>query len=374
MTPRIDVYIDVLYPDRLQLKIPTINWRWHQQVKQLPGARRHANNHWSISYQANSLSLLKKCFGSYVHLIYDLDTFPPPSQVPPKQTINPKAPEPKYIEAMQALEQWIRTKRYSYATLKTYKFHFKQFLFHHDDQDPKTLTEQDIHKYLKYLVFERNVSPTAQNQAINAIKCYYEKVLKQARKVYEIDRPKMAKTLPRVLSPKQVNQIIQAPRNLKHRCLLMTVYAGGLRLSEVVQLRVADVLFDQKKIFIKGGKGKKDRYTLLSNKLIPIFNRYLVHYEPVHWLFEGQYGGPYSKRSVQKVFRRAARQAGIGPWATLHTLRHSFATHLMEQGVDTRYVQVLLGHHSIKTTMVYTHVAQQRLAGIESPLDQLDFE
>ncbi len=151
----------------------------------------------------------------------------------------------------------------------------------------------------------------------------------------------------------------------------MAVYSGGLRLGEILRLRVSDVMEDQQKIFIKGGKNKKDRYTLLSKQFITILTQYIKAYDPKYWLFEGQTGGQYSASSVQHIFRAATAKADVGHFATLHTLRHSFATHLLEAGVDIRYIQELLGHSHIDTTVIYTHVAQNRLSGIVSPLDQI---
>lgn len=276
-----------------------------------------------------------------------------------------------YARAIEELEQWIRLKQYSYATLKSYKLCFRKFLWHFNDIDPKEISKAQISDYIYHLIKEKNISESAQNQMINAIKCYYEKVLGRPRELYDITRPKKKQSLPQVLSTEEVRKILEAVPNLKHRTILMAVYSGGLRLGEILRLRVSDVMEDQQKIFIKGGKNKKDRYTLLSKQFITILTQYIKAYDPKYWLFEGQTGGQYSASSVQHIFRAATAKADVGHFATLHTLRHSFATHLLEAGVDIRYIQELLGHSHIDTTVIYTHVAQNRLSGIVSPLDQI---
>ncbi len=154
----------------------------------------------------------------------------------------------------------------------------------------------------------------------------------------------------------------------------MLIYSGGLRIGESIRLRKEDIHFGRKSIFIKGGKGKKDRYTILSDKMIVLLQNYLVAYKPAYWLFEGQNGGQYSTRSIQQVFRRAVAKSGVNPYSTVHTLRHSFATHLLERGTDLRYIQELLGHSSSETTQIYTHITKRARQRLSSPLDFLDIE
>jgi len=168
--------------------------------------------------------------------------------------------------------------------------------------------------------------------------------------------------------------LLKSVSNLKHRCILMAIYSGGLRLSEVVALKVSDVDSKRMKIFIKGGKGNKDRYTLLSRELLKWLRQYYKKEKPVKWLFEGITGGQYSMRSVQNIMRDAVRNAGIRKYTTVHTLRHSFATHMLENGVDLRYIQNLLGHNSSKTTEIYTHITTKGFERLTSPLDKFGSE
>lgn len=206
---------------------------------------------------------------------------------------------------------------------------------------------------------------------INAIKFYYEKVLGQPKSEYWIDRPKKGKRLPEVLSKEEVLQMLKATNNLKHYTIIALLYSAGLRRSELLNLRLKDINFDRQQIWVRGGKGMKDRTTLLSENLIPVFKRYLDDYKPNYWFVEGPNRKPYSTASVAAVVKNAAQNADLQKVVTPHMLRHSFATHLMDNGVDTRIIQKLLGHNSIKTTSIYTHVSQKDLQKIVSPFDHL---
>ncbi len=192
------------------------------------------------------------------------------------------------------------------------------------------------------------------------------------RKFYQLERPLKEQKLPTVLSVEEVQAMIKATTNLKHKTLIMVCYSAGLRLSELINLRLADVDSDRMQISVKGGKGKKDRYTLLSEKLLPLLREYFKAYRPKEYLFEGSDGGQYGERSLQNVVQSALQNANVKKHASVHTLRHSFATHLLEAGTDLRYIQSLLGHGSSKTTEIYTHVTSKALSGIRSPLDSLD--
>jgi site-specific recombinase XerD len=193
--------------------------------------------------------------------------------------------------------------------------------------------------------------------------------------LYEIKRPRKDKKLPEVLSKEEVSRIINGTANIKHKAILMTIYSGGLRLGETARLEQAHLDRDRMLIFVKGAKGRKEGYTLLSEKALQLIDQYMKRYEPRKWLFEGARGGRYiSKRSIEKVFDQSCERAGIKKDVSVHDLRHSFATHLLESGVDLRYIQELLGHASSKTTEIYTHVSTKSLGKIRSPLDNLNLE
>ena len=269
-------------------------------------------------------------------------------------------------------EEYVRElekQRYSPNTIKTYVSMFHEFVNYFAERELTEINKEEIHEYLHYLVKKRSLSRSSQNQAINAIKFYYEKVLNNPRETYYIERPRREKPLPDVLSKEEVRQILASVKNIKHKCILTLIYSAGLRIGEAINLKVNDISFDRKTLIVKMGKGKKDRLTLLSEAAIPLLERYTEHYKPENYLFEGWHRDQYSYSSIRCIFRRALRNCGISKRLTVHALRHSFATHLMEQGTDLRYIQTLLGHSSSKTTEVYTHVSTNALMNIKSPLD-----
>ncbi len=275
------------------------------------------------------------------------------------------------VEALEKIEQSIILKGYSRNTLKNYRNELIQFFSYFEGRNYKTIRKEEIESFVAMLISKHKISNTKQNQLINAIKFYYEKVLDQPREFYNIQRPKKAKELPNVLSMQEVSKLINTPDNIKHKAMLYLIYSAGLRSGELLKLRIRDIQTDQGYIFIKGAKGKKDRRTVLSEKLLILLREYFKQYRPAYWLFEGQDGGQYSARSLQAVFRKAAEKSNINPWATLHTLRHSFATHCLQNGMNLRQVQVLLGHSSPKTTEIYTHVLEISNKVLKSPLDMM---
>ncbi|MBN1523538.1 MAG: tyrosine-type recombinase/integrase [Spirochaetales bacterium] len=268
----------------------------------------------------------------------------------------------------------LNLKRYSRNTIRTYKKQFISFLRYYSGTAPNDICEEQIRQYLLYLVNEKKVSQSYQNLAINAIKFYYEQVLGRPTKTYYLQRPKRENKLPSVLSEEDVTRLLKTINNLKHRCIIYLAYSSGLRLSEIVNLRISDIDLNRKLILVKAGKGKKDRISLLSETLVKYLVEYHEKYRPRVWLFEGQDGGKYSKRSVQMIFHKALAKSKISMKASMHTLRHSFATHLLERGTDIRYIQELLGHSNLKTTVIYTHVSKNTVDKIKSPLDNLDLE
>ena len=262
--------------------------------------------------------------------------------------------------------------RYSKHTVKTYKALFEEFLNYYHQYDIASIDESMITVFLRYLVIERKVSTSYQNQAINAVKFYYERVLGGQRKIYLVDRPREEKTLPVVLNEKEVGDLLKATENIKHKAILMLAYSGGLRLSELINVRLTDIDSSRMQIRIEQGKGKKDRYTLLSVVLLDLLRKYFVIYKPKVWLFEGATGGQYSVGSIQTIMKDSVKKAGIKKKVSVHSLRHSFATHLLEHGTDLRYIQELLGHSSSTTTEIYTHITTKGFDQIKSPLDHLD--
>ncbi|UCF04357.1 MAG: tyrosine-type recombinase/integrase [bacterium] len=260
---------------------------------------------------------------------------------------------------------------YSRSTKKAYLNQVKRFV-RHFMQSPEQLGRTHIHEYLMYLTARERVSTAYRDQAVSALKFLYGAVLKRPL-VYEgLPRPKKEYRLPQVLSAGEVRRLIEAIRNRKHAAIVMLLYSGGLRVGEVVRLRADDIDSDRRMIRVRMGKGKKDRYTLLSGVTLEVLRDYWTTYKPGRWLFPGGRKGRHiTERSVQRVVENAAKRAGIHKRITAHTLRHSFATHLLEGGTDLRFIQELLGHKSSKTTEVYTHVTRKDLSRIVSPLDRI---
>ncbi len=271
----------------------------------------------------------------------------------------------------QYLEMLIR-KRYSPNTIKTYMSYMKSFVKEFTDKDLESISSQQINDYLFKLIRDKGISSSQQNQRINAIKFYYEQVLGRKKQYYNLNRPRKEKRLPNVLTVEEVELILKQCKNLKHKSILMTLYSGGLRRSELINLKTTDIDSQRMLIKVTNSKGGKDRNTLLSEKLVKLLRDYYKFYKPKYWLFEGQKGGQYSATSIEKIFRKALKQANINKHATPHTLRHSFATHLLEQGISLLFIKELLGHSSTKTTEIYTHVSSRQLSKIQNPLDNLN--
>ena len=270
---------------------------------------------------------------------------------------------------LELLEQ----KRYSPSTIKTYRAYFSDFMEYHKGRNIDRLKVADINKYILYLVNEKKISVSKQNMRINAIKFYYEQVKGGQRQYYGgITRAKEYKSLPEVLSRNEVSHILSCLSNPKHRCMISLIYSAGLRRSELLNLTPKDIISERMLVRIMG-KGRKCRYSLLSEKLLKDLREYFKEYRPQKWLFEGEKPGEqYSASALVKVLKEAASRAGIKHRVHVHMLRHSFATHLLEQGTDLRTIQELLGHNDIKTTSIYLHVTSAHKSSIPNPLDTLD--
>jgi integrase/recombinase XerD len=263
----------------------------------------------------------------------------------------------------------LETKQYAFNTAKAYICHFERFINHFNEKKILEIQENDILIYMNSIARNSNFSKSYQNQALNSIKFYYEVVLGMPNRFYSIDRPIKDKKLPVVISKEEIEQMIHVTKNIKHRCIIMLLYSAGLRKKELLHMKIEDIDSKRMCIHVRNGKGNKDRQTLLSKKLILHLREYWKQYKPEEYLFEGQYGGMYSNTSVANIIKQAAQEAKIRVRVTPHVLRHSFATHLLENGTDLRYIQVLLGHSSTRTTEIYTHVAIKIFKEIINPLD-----
>ena len=273
---------------------------------------------------------------------------------------------------LEHFKNYLKSQRYSPNTIKTYTDALGVFFQFHHTKSPEQLGIAEIIHFNTGYILRKNLSVSYQNQVINAIKLFYRNRFNRFMNLDNIQRPRREKRLPNVLSKQEIKAIIEAPTNLKHRAMLSLTYACGLRRSELLNLTLKDVLSDRNLLFIRQSKGKKDRVVPIGDKLIDMLRNYYKAYKPKKWLFEGQYAGyQYSERSLQLVLKQALQKAGNQKPVSLHWLRHSYATHLLESGTDLRYIQELLGHSSSKTTEIYTHVTTKSLQQIRSPFDDL---
>ena len=241
------------------------------------------------------------------------------------------------------------------------------------DRRPDRIEEAEVQRYLLHLLEERKLAHSSCNVVCSALEFFYRVTLKRREAEFCLPRPKVPATLPQILSREEIARLIERTDNLRHRTILMTTYAAGLRLSELCQLRVADIDSDRMTIRVEQGKGAKDRYTLLSPRLLVELRRYWLAYRPTLWLFPAarMADQPMPKKTPHLIYHAAKDRAGITKAGGIHALRHAFATHLLEAGVDVHTIQRLMGHDSLSTTARYFHLAQKHLSGTASPLDLL---
>ena len=275
-----------------------------------------------------------------------------------------------YQLELQKFKKWLFQKRFSENTVNTYVDVTTTYIKYVLLKNAEIFSTKIVEAFSYDYIFIPNKSISYQNQFISGIKKFFEYKGYSYEEI-QIERPRKEKKLPIVLSGSEIKSLFNTLTNLKHKALLCLLYSAGLRIGEAINLEINDIDSKRMLIHIKQAKGKKDRYTLLSPVFVKILREYYIAYKPEKYLFEGQKGGKYSNTSAQKVLKNALFKAGIRKKATLHSLRHSFATHLLEKGTDVRYIQELLGHSSPKTTMIYTHVTEPSLKNIKNPFDDL---
>ena len=266
--------------------------------------------------------------------------------------------------------KYLRGKRYSKSTVNTYTYLVADFVEFSVGKSISQLNNKDVEVYLESAAIKQSFSIATQRQFISALKqfklCYPNSYISDL----QLSRPKKSKKLPEVLSIEEILRLIQVTRNLKHRVIISVLYSSGLRIGELIHLKLSDINMDRMQIHIKQAKGRKDRYVILANSCLNLFQNYILHYKPKYYFIEGPKGKPYSASSIRKFIKRSCLLAHINRTITPHTLRHSYATHLLEQGVSLRHIQELLGHSKPETTMIYTHLARKDLLQVKSPLDQ----
>lgn len=273
---------------------------------------------------------------------------------------------------MDSISDYIRIlelKRYSKNTIESYYSHLKLAQAYFKNQPFKQITDEQWFEYIYYMVNVKKISASYQRQIVGGIKLFYKEIYKRDIPFEYLKVTQFENKLPVVLSKKEIQKIIDCTTNLKHKAILSLIYGSGLRVGELIELKKTDIDSDRMVVHVRNAKGKKDRYTILSIKVLELLRSYYKQYKPNEYLFEGQKGGQYTTASSRQVFNKALKKAKINKQATLHTLRHSFATHLLESGVSIAHIQKLLGHSNIKTTLIYTHIAKDSLFQVKSPLD-----
>ena len=344
----------------------TYDFKIIERIRRIGGYKWSKNNkYWYISKKYFNLALFFDVLGDISQIDYSNINIE-------KHNFNSGKRRRDKSIIPQSYFDMLEIKRYSDSTKEIYSSYFYDFLVAFKEHIIDDLTIEEINRYILDLVRKANISGSQQNQRINSIKFYYEKVLGREKQYYSIERPRREKLLPAIISKEEIKRIIDNCSNLKHRCIISMLYSAGLRRSELINMKITDIISDRNQIFIRGAKGKKDRYTLLSPFLLLELREYYKRYKPQIWLFEG-FGEDrkYSATSIVNILDKAKTAAGIKRRVTPHMLRHSFATHLLEQGIDLRYIQELLGHSSSKTTEIYTHVSTKELGLIQNPLDNI---
>ncbi len=266
--------------------------------------------------------------------------------------------------------QYLRGLRLSRSTVYTYRNFIVFLLLFWKERPLDDLNTNHIQRFVEVVVKRRNYGISTHRQLVSALKHFGDRFTESPLEPAQLKRPRKSRSLPAVLSKEEVIDLLRATYNLKHRTMLALVYSCGLRVSEVLHLKLADIDLDRRQLKIRLSKGRKDRYIPLAESTLPLLTNYAISYKPKNYLFEGHQGKVYSASSVRAFLERSRKRAGIRKRITPHTLRHSYATHLIENGVNLRLVQELLGHSKPETTMVYTHVAKKELLSVQSPLDR----
>lgn len=273
------------------------------------------------------------------------------------------------MKLLEDFVQLLKIKRYSYNTISAYRNAIKKFIVFHNGINLEKLTKKDIELFINKQVINEGVSQSYQKQMVGAIKFLYNDLLRKNYDLFYLYPKRREHKLPEILSKTEIKLLISSFTNIKHKAIISTIYSAGLRLEECLNLKIIDIDSENNIIRVRSGKGNKDRNVLLSDKLIRILRNYYKIYRPTEYLFEGQNGGKYSASSVQSIMRTALKKNNIKKHATPHTLRHSFASHLLESGTDIRIIQEILGHNDIRTTQIYTHISSVNIKSVKSPFD-----
>lgn len=323
---------------------------------------------WYIKNNSENLKLIFKLFKGEANLNADaIFNKSMPTKQFPKRRIRDLTPENKTL--LNGFYAYLKGKRYSESTVNTYSQLVADFIEFFNSTPTKSLNNRHVEQFTETIYIKRDYSISTQRQFISALKLFTNYHPDTLINNLKLERPKKSKKLPSVLSQEEIINILRLTKNLKHKAIIALLYSCGLRISELIDLELHSIDIERKQIFIRDSKGRKDRMVTLADSLIPLITNYYVSYKPKKYFVEGQIEKKYSAESVRQFLKRSCKVANISKTVTPHTLRHSYATHLLENGVDIRYIQSLLGHSRPETTMIYTHVSRKDLMNISNPLD-----
>ncbi len=334
-------------------------------VRSLPNRKWSANQQcWYVEFSEAAINTIHDTFKAYT--IDDRDL---------RYTIAKRHQNNAYLlsqtqqHVIDAFSKYLNGKRYSDSTIETYTFLVADFIGYYHKSALEDLTNRSVELYIEDVYIKRKYSISKQRQFISALKVFNVFYPETGIDAVELVRPQKSRRLPSVLSKQEIIHLIRVTTNLKHRAIIAMIYSCGFRISELINLELKDIDIDRRQILIRNAKGRKDRYVIIAESFIPLLKNYLGSYMPEVYFVEGLSNAKYNSGSVRKFLKASCRRAGIVKRVTPHTLRHSYATHLLENGIDLRYIQELLGHARPETTMIYTHVAKKDLLMIKSPLD-----
>ncbi|MBR9915639.1 MAG: tyrosine-type recombinase/integrase [Algicola sp.] len=334
-------------------------------VKTVPNRKWSATLEcWYVRYSPEAIAQIKEIFQGYT---IDTERLKRATQLEATKRLTSLTEVQR--QTLHGFAKYLKGKRYSASTIETYSFLVSDYIAYYCQKAFVELTNKTIELYIEDVYIKRRYSISKQRQFISALKVFKMFHPEVAYDALELVRPKKSRYLPTVLSKEEVIHLIQATKNLKHRAIIAMIYSCGLRISELLSLEIKDIDIDRRQVFIRNSKGRKDRYVIIAESFLPLLYNYLHTYVPNRLFVEGHEAKRYSPESVRHFLRRSCKLAGITKRVTPHTLRHSYATHLLENGIDLRYIQELLGHARPETTMIYTHVAKKDLLNIKSPLD-----
>lgn len=368
----------VLHENKVRLLIKfSYDLKKIELVKTIADAKwSHTFKSWYISYYPSAIDHIKRTFPNSSYAIKVLNDYHDIEKLIPLPIQKPIDALPEInksqSEKIKQFKYWLQNKRYSDSTVGTYVDSIKTFLRYYQSKVLAEITNEDLIIFNNEYILANKYSASYQNQIINAVKLFFSSIELKQLQPELIHRPKNPKLLPNVLSKEEIKLILNAHGNIKHKAMLSLIYSCGLRRSELLHLKLTDIDSKRGLVIIRQGKGRKDRIAPLSEKILDLLREYYTAYKPNLWLFEGHdKKSQYDERSLQNVLKQALEKSRITKPVSLHWLRHSYATHLLENGTDLRYIQEILGHSSSRTTEIYTHVSNKSLQKIVSPFDTL---